>query len=106
MWWTAERANAVTGGIWMIGLGVLFATHYWFPGILFLVAISGLVEGSARGAGWQTIHGSLWMLLFAFWAATRFNITAMFVGMGVYAIIAALLKPSVFRKPYVDQTLE
>ncbi len=37
MWWTPERAHAVTGGIWMIGLGVLFATNYWFPGILFLV---------------------------------------------------------------------
>ena len=44
--------------------------------------------------------------LFACWAMMRFNITVLFVAMGVYAIIAALITPSPFRKPYVDQTLE
>lgn len=106
MWWNAERANAVTGGIWMIGLGVLIATGFWWPGILFLVGITAIVEGSARGGGWQPIHGGLWMLLFACWAMMRFNITVLFVAMGVYAIIAAMITPNPFRKPYVDQTLE
>ncbi len=36
----------------------------------------------------------------------RFSMTVFFVAMGVYVIIAAFLKPSPFRKPYVDQTLE
>ena len=57
MWWDSQRANAVTGGIWLIGLGVLFATRFWFPGILFLAGITAIVQGSARGAGWQPIHG-------------------------------------------------
>src|SRR5438876_445365 len=54
MWWNAQRANAVTGGIWLIGLGVLFATHFWWPGILFLAGITAIVQGSgglADGAG-------------------------------------------------------
>jgi hypothetical protein len=106
MWWTAERANAVTGGIWLVGLGVLFATGDWWPGILFLVGVTAIVEGSARGAGWQSIHGGLWLLLFACWALMDFNFAVLFVAAGVYAIIAALAKPSPFQKPYVDQTLE
>ncbi len=106
MWWTAERANAVTGGIWLIGLGVLFATEFWWPGILLLIGITAIVQGSARGAGWQPIHGGLWVLLIACWALMRFNMTVFFVALGVYVIIAALIKPSPFQKPYVDQSLE
>lgn len=106
MWWTAERADAVTGGVWLIGLGLLLATGYWFPGIFFLIGITGIIEGSARGGGWQVVHGSLWILLFACWAVVKFSITVLFVGLGLYAIIGALAKPAHFRKPYVDQTLE
>jgi hypothetical protein len=106
MWWNAERANAVTGGIWLIGLGVLFATGDWLPGILFLAGVTSIVEGSARGAGWQSIHGGLGLLAFACWAWMGFDFTVLFVALGVYAIIAALIKPNPFQKPYVDQTLE
>jgi hypothetical protein len=106
MWWTSQRANAVTGGIWLIGLGVLFATKFWFPGILFLTGITAIVQGSGRGSGWQSVHGGVWLILIAAWAMMRFNMTVFFVVLGVYVIIAALMRPSPFHKPYVDQTLE
>jgi len=106
MWWNSERANAVTGGIWLIGLGVLFATKFWWPGILFLAGITAIVQGSARGAGWAPLHGGLCFILIACWAMMRFNLTIFFVALGVYVIIAALTKPGPFRKPYVDQSLE
>lgn len=106
MWWTVERAHAVSGGVWLIGLGLLFASHLWWPGILILIGITSIVEGSAHRCGWQAIHGGLWMLLFAAWAMTRFSITALFVGMGVYAIITALTSPNPFKKPHVDRSLE
>jgi hypothetical protein len=35
---------AVHSAIWMIGLAVLFYTSNWFPGILILVAISGVAQ--------------------------------------------------------------
>ncbi|HAJ36556.1 MAG TPA: hypothetical protein DCL15_12785 [Chloroflexi bacterium] len=35
---------AVHSGIWLIGLAVLFYTDNWFPGILILVAISGIAQ--------------------------------------------------------------
>ena len=106
MWWDSQRANAVTGGIWLIGLGVLIATRFWFPGILFLAGITAVIQGSARGGGWQPIHGGLWLLLIGAWAMMRFNLVVLFVSLGVYVIIAALMKPSPFHKPYIDRTLE
>ncbi len=106
MWWDSQRANAVTGGIWLIGLGVLFATKAWFPGILFLAGITAIVQGSGRGLRWQSVHGGIWLILIAAWAMMRFSMTVFFVSMGVYLIIAALMRPGPFHKPYVDQTLE
>lgn len=35
---------AVHSAIWLIGLAVLFYTSNWFPGILILVAISGVAQ--------------------------------------------------------------
>jgi hypothetical protein len=35
---------AVQSGIWLIGLAILFWTGWWFPGILILVAISGITQ--------------------------------------------------------------
>jgi hypothetical protein len=36
--------GAVQSAIWLIGLAILFWTGYWFPGILVLVAISGITQ--------------------------------------------------------------
>jgi hypothetical protein len=35
---------AVQSAIWLIGLAILFWTGWWFPGILVLVAISGVTQ--------------------------------------------------------------
>ena len=35
---------AVQSGIWLVGLAILFLTGWWFPGILILVAISGITQ--------------------------------------------------------------
>ena len=35
---------AIQSGIWLIGLAILFYTGNWFPGILILVAISGITQ--------------------------------------------------------------
>ena len=36
--------GAVQSAIWLVGLAILFWTGYWFPGILILVAISGVTQ--------------------------------------------------------------
>ncbi len=106
MWWTSQRANAVTGGIWLIGLGVLMATRFWFPGILFLIGITAIVQGSGRHLGWQSVHGGVWMILIGAWAMMRFSPTVFFVVLGVYVIIGALMNSGHVQKPYIDRTLD
>lgn len=35
---------AVHSAIWLVGLAILFWTGWWFPGILVLIAISGVAQ--------------------------------------------------------------
>ena len=37
--------GAISGGIFFIGLAVLWATDSWWPGILFLVALMAIIGG-------------------------------------------------------------
>ena len=34
---TEKRGDAVGKGVFLIGLGILFFTHYWWPGILYVI---------------------------------------------------------------------
>ena len=36
--------RTIHGAVWLIGLAILFWQGWWWPGILVLVAVSGLVE--------------------------------------------------------------
>ena len=36
--------RSIHGAVWLIGLAILAAKDWWWPGILVLVAISGIVE--------------------------------------------------------------
>jgi hypothetical protein len=102
----AQQANAITAGIWLIGLGVLFATRFWWPGILILIAVTMIIQGWSFGRKWDAMHGAFWMILIAVWGMFRFSMAFFFVALGIYVIFAALIKPDVMRKPYVDSTLE
>jgi len=106
MHYHSQQANAITGGVWLIGLGVLFATRFWFPGILILIAITSLVQGWSLGRRWDGLHVAFWMILIAVWAIFKFSMAFFFVALGLYVIFSALVKPDVMRKPYADNTLE
>jgi len=106
MHYHSQQANAITGGVWLIGLGVLFATRFWFPGILILVAITSIVQGWALGRRWDGLHVAFWMILIAVWAIFKFSMAFFFIALGLYVIFSALVKPDIMRKPQVDNTLE
>jgi len=38
----------IQGAIWLLGLAILAWQGWWFPGILVLIAISGLVQGGIQ----------------------------------------------------------
>jgi hydrogenase/urease accessory protein HupE len=101
-----QQAHAITGGVWLIGFGVLFATGYWWPGILILAGITAMVEGWAAGQGWYGLQGGLWLIVFAAWAMANYNIALLFIGLGISVISSAFVRPSFMSKPQIDNTLE
>src|SRR3954447_5702546 len=38
------RSRQINGGLWLIGIALLFLTHTFWPGILVLAALSGYLE--------------------------------------------------------------
>lgn len=50
-----KRASAVSGGIFLIGLGVLIITNWWWPGIMFVIGLSAGGELIFRGKTMQGI---------------------------------------------------
>jgi hypothetical protein len=105
---SSEPLKNLMGGIWLIGLGVLFYTGRWWPGILFLVGITMLIEGWIREHFWAGVQAGFWIIFVAVWALFRFSIPFLFVGVGASMILATLVKPNPLEKPkpFVDSSLE
>ena len=49
-----KRASGISGGIFLIGLGILLITDWWWPGILLVIGLSGGAEQIFRG---QMVRG-------------------------------------------------
>jgi len=105
---TDERAGQITGGVWLIGLGLLFATGRFWPGILFVIGIASIVQGLVEGRGWYAFHCGFWCIAIGTWALYGFGLPLLFVGLGVYMIFMAVVRPSAFEKPkpLTDNSLE
>lgn len=50
-----RRASAVSGGIFLISLGVLLFTGWWWPGIMFAIGLSAGAELVFRGKTFRGI---------------------------------------------------
>ncbi|OQY43346.1 MAG: hypothetical protein B6242_14830 [Anaerolineaceae bacterium 4572_78] len=52
----SEKANAVSTGVLLIGIGMLILTGWWWPGIMLVLGLSGatrlLIRGMFRQAIW------------------------------------------------------
>jgi hypothetical protein len=58
-----QRADQISGGVFLIGLGLLFFTHvdFW-PWILFVIGASSIARGMAEGHAWYSVSGGLWLI--------------------------------------------
>ncbi len=87
----------IGNGIFFVGLGLLFLTGWWWPGIMLVFAASVLGRALAAGKSWQEARGALLLaviaLLFslpglmgslsgAFWRW----LPLIFVGIGLYML--------------------
>ena len=108
MWLSRDRASQLDGGIWLIGLGILFYTGYWWPGILFVIGVTSIVEGLVKGQGWYAFQGGFWCIAIGVWAMFHYNFALLFIAIGVSMVLAAIVRPPGFSKtkPYADHTMD
>ena len=111
-----EKASKVGTGVFFIGLGVLFMTGWWWPGIMFVVAASILARTIAAGERWGSATGALWLIgigiVFglpgliggiagAFWQIFPF----IMIGIGLFMLFGGRYRPNVTGKRKNDDDI-
>jgi hypothetical protein len=98
-----RQGNAIAGGIFLIGLGVLLVTGWWWPGIMVTLGLSGGASLIFRG---KTLQGIGTLVFFcgiaiAVELVRRTDISGVVIGafilIGIGIIILA--KAFLFREP-------
>lgn len=101
------QINAINGAVWLVGIGVLIVTGFWWPGIMFLVGISSIIQALSMGQGWVAFQGAIWTIGIGVWALTGYNILVLFILIALSGLVAAFFPPPILaRKPPVDTYLE
>jgi hypothetical protein len=96
-----RMAGAISGGIFLIGLGILLATGWWWPGIMVALGLSSGAALIFRGKTWQGVGTLVFFCGIAVMVeiARRTDIDGVVVGamilIGIGVII--LLKAFFFR---------
>lgn len=89
-----QKRDAIGGGVFLIGLGVLFLIHWLWPGILLLVGLVALVHEWMKGE-WTNgltafvILGGL-AVLFSFDFAGRLVLPVALICLGLIGVVNAL----------------
>ena len=91
------RGDAVSGGIFLIGLGVLIYTGWWWPGIMFVIGLSAGAGMIFRGKFWSGIGtmAFFFAIPFAIWmiqeTAIPWSVVGplILIGIGVIVIVKA-----------------
>lgn len=96
---TKERADRISGGVFLIGLAILFLPNgipFW-PGILFVIGASQIAQGMAEGREWYSMQGALWMigLGFLFWFGFSLPLLLILIG-------GSMLLGYHYRPPFMD----
>ena len=85
------KASQIGNGIFFVGLGLLFLTGWWWPGIMLVFAASVLGRVLAAGKSWQEARGALLLAVAALLLSLgnfsgEFWLPLIFVGIGLYML--------------------
>ena len=97
--------GTLSGGLFLIGLGLIFLLKLpFFPAILAVIGASSILAGFATGRGWQGLQGGLWLigLFFLFY----FNIffPGILILIGVSALVGAVTRPLLKSAPEAEHS--
>lgn len=84
-----QRASATFNGLLLIGLGILFFTNTWWPGILLVIGIALAVRQFLRGRYYDTVLsivifaglfiGSLFNWSFSYFVPVLFTLAGIYL---------------------------
>lgn len=57
-----HQSNKTSSAIFLIGLGLLFVTGWWFPGIFFVIGASSIAQAMDDGKRWYATQGGMFMV--------------------------------------------
>ena len=88
-----KKMESISGGIFLVGLGILFLTDLGFwPWILVVIGLSGLPASLAQNRGWYGWQGFLWMLGLAILFASGFFWPGILILVGASMLVAAVTR--------------
>jgi hypothetical protein len=92
-WLSTRRAQTIAGGMWLIGLGVLFLTNTFWPGVLVLAGLNAFVHEEARGRRTQAIRNLVMLagMALVFWTGLFWP--GVLILLGVIALLSPELRP-------------
>jgi len=93
-----SRASSISGGIFLISLGVLLFTGWWWPGIMFAIGLAGGAELIFRGKTGRGIGALAFFcaIPLVIWIAQETDIPwnlvgpLVLIGLGVIALVKAV----------------
>ncbi|MEP7291406.1 MAG: hypothetical protein ABI835_06460 [Chloroflexota bacterium] len=94
---TEKRTNEIFGGTFLIGIAILFVTHWWWPGIMFVIGIAMIVRAVAQGRNWMDERsGQVVLAIGVFFTLTdilnifSFNwLPLLLIGLGLYMLFGS-----------------
>jgi hypothetical protein len=99
-----QRAEQVSGGVFIIGLALMFmGTLPWWPGILLVIGASSLARGLAEGQRWYSVQGALWMIGLGLLFWTGFSFPLLLIVIGLSMLFGFVFRPPMFRGGRADE---
>jgi hypothetical protein len=111
--YSKSYADRVSGGVFLIGLALLFTplsgiVGGFFPGILFVLGASAMARGVAEGQQWYTVSGGLWLIGIGLVFLLGFSLPLLLIILGLTMLFGYSFKPEMFgqRKRKQDEVYE